>query len=529
MNLLTDPLLRVETETGLARVSLPELLQEYGEDRIFSFPGLQRHQEDAFHVFLCYLGGAVLARRGVAVPVQKSEFWREGLSQLADNAGYDAWQLVVDDWTRPAFLQPPLPRSHHSKLKLLAETPDELDLLPTAKNHDVKRARASAPEPDEWIFALMSLQTMSGFFGRDTPGISRMNGGFGNRTIVELRRSERPGGCWQDAVVRLIQYRQALLDSVFGYDPNGLVLVWQAPWDGQSSLRLSELDPFYVEICRRIRLCGDGRIERAEIIPSKSNRIDAKAQKGVVGDPWLPVDQGEDSSKSDFKALTVSPLGLTPELLRRLVFQREVAMSVLQQPGRDWRGDSWLKVSVLVRGQGRTDGFHERSIPIPKRVLPNLFHPSQERPRPLELMSKAAIDSAGVMQGSVLRPALLVFLEGGPETLKARDASQSWWSRVARQFEGLWSADYFRWLWDLPDGFDEDEVILEWQGRLRDWARCTLVEARDAMPCRAGRRFRAYSQSDRMFWGALYRQFPQLKEARNESIAADEAGKSRIG
>ena len=57
-------------------------------------------------------------------------------------------------------------------------------------------------------------------------------------------------------MTRLLQHRQSVLEDAYGFDPNGLVLVWLEPWDGQTSLPLSMLDPVYVEICRRIRLKG---------------------------------------------------------------------------------------------------------------------------------------------------------------------------------------------------------------------------------------------------------------------------------
>ena len=38
-----------------------------------------------------------------------------------------------------------------------------------------------------------------------------MNSGYGNRPIVELIQNPRPGARWHDAVVRLIDYRKAVL------------------------------------------------------------------------------------------------------------------------------------------------------------------------------------------------------------------------------------------------------------------------------------------------------------------------------
>ncbi|MEI7868861.1 MAG: hypothetical protein WCI11_13295 [Candidatus Methylumidiphilus sp.] len=84
MNLLTDPVFRVETPDGQERLSLPQLLEALGLDRVESLPGLQRHQEDAFHIFLCYLAGAVLARESQTDPCQNAEFWLEGIRRLTE-------------------------------------------------------------------------------------------------------------------------------------------------------------------------------------------------------------------------------------------------------------------------------------------------------------------------------------------------------------------------------------------------------------------------------------------------------------
>ena len=116
-------------------------------------------------------------------------------------------------------------------------------------------------------------------------------------------------------------HRESLLNDVYGYRSDGLVLVWVEPWDGSTSLRLSNLDPVYIEICRRIRLRGrGGTISHADAVPAQTERIAAKELKGVVGDAWLPVDLG-DRDTAEPKALTVSPQGLTPDLLRRIVFE----------------------------------------------------------------------------------------------------------------------------------------------------------------------------------------------------------------
>lgn len=143
MNLLIDPLLRIETPQGMTALNLPALLEALGQDQVDSLPGLQRHQVDPFHVFLCYLAGAVLARQGQTEPVQPEAFWRDGIRTLTGQPDDAAWTLVVDDVTRPAFMQAPLenPIALKQAFKRQIMIPDELDLLPTAKNHDIKLSR----------------------------------------------------------------------------------------------------------------------------------------------------------------------------------------------------------------------------------------------------------------------------------------------------------------------------------------------------------------------------------------------------
>lgn len=229
--LLYDPVFRAETPQGPARLSLPALLAALGKDEVESLPGLQRHQEDAFHIFLCYLAGAVLARAGQTEPIQPEAFWRKGLLALAAGCE-DAWALVVEDPTQPAFLQTPVPnKADFGAFKPKAETPDELDVLQVAKNHDVKAQRARVAEAENWAYSLISLQTMTGLMGRGNYGISRMNSGTGSRLRVGAVYAAGIGPQWRRDVSKLLAHRPTLLDGPWGYQNGGTVLMWLLPWD----------------------------------------------------------------------------------------------------------------------------------------------------------------------------------------------------------------------------------------------------------------------------------------------------------
>ena len=497
MNLLYDPLFRVLTEAGPEEVSLPTLLELFGEDAVRQLVGIQRYQADAFHVFLAYLGGAVLARRGDTSPVQAADYWRTGLMELAGPSGEQAWSLLEDDLLKPAFMQPPLLTD--KKSGTIVSTLDELDVLQTAKNHDIKRTRADRGHPDEWIYALISLQTMSGFSGNGNYGISRMNGGHGTRMIVELIRSRRLGKRWADAVERLLGHRKAILAEPFGYDPKGLVLVWTEPWDQDKQLSLSDLDPFYIEICRRVRLVTGRNGIQAAKYSTRKPRIAAQQLKGVLGDPWLPV---ELRGKQTPKALTISLKNLTTDLRRRLIFGEDFRMSALQAPGPKWADDLWFAASFLVRGQNTTDGFYEWEILIPRDRVRLLFGPHRTS---LAELSRLAISHADNMQDRVLKPAVFELLQGGPRRLRSdHKASQAWWTRCARQFEQGWSEDYFPWLFSVPEDFDLDLEERRWVSSLRDHALKVLDDVEASMPSHSGRWYRAVTAMRNRFWGAFF-------------------------
>lgn len=261
---------------------------------------------------------------------------------------------------------------------------------------------------------------------------------------------------------------------------------------------------------------------RAEAVPSSSDRIAAKELRGVVGDAWLPVDMSDttDAKTDGQKALTVSARGLDAELMRRLVFEDGMLQTPLHKPVSDWHGDLWLSASVLVRGQGKTDGFHEQRVPIPAPSQPRVFGPPKER-EPLLQLSKTAIEMAGDMQYKVLKPAIFAFLEGGREELRLdRDVSQMWWGQFGSRFGQSWSEDFFPWLWSIVDPSDDESALRRWAEKLRTFALEVFREALLVMPERSGHRWRSRTRAERIFWGSINRNFPLLKEVGNERVPA---------
>ncbi len=356
-NLIVDPLIRVRTVDGRTEAaSLPEVYAALIADRVAAFPALRPHQRHAWHAFLAQLGAIALHRAGDEVSPKTPAAWRTRLRALTATFDRDEpWQLIVEDPTRPAFMQCPAPAGLQA-FRNRREAPDDLDLPITARNHDLKRSAAVRSAPDDWVFALINVQTMAGFLGGGNYGIARMNGGFSSRPCLGLAPAGGgPGAHLAHDLRRMLAARGDLLDR-YPFEPDhGLALLWLHPWDGEQALGLPSLDPYCIEICRRIRLqaAGTGVVARTAL--SRQPRIDAKALRGDVGDFWTPVRVDDDGTR----AFSVSAAGFPFDRVVALLldFRQPSATAVDPAESPYWR----LVARGLARGQGKTQGYHERT------------------------------------------------------------------------------------------------------------------------------------------------------------------------
>jgi CRISPR system Cascade subunit CasA len=271
------------------------------------------------------------------------------------------------------LLQPPIPSGSLAELKNLIATPDGLDMLVTAKNHDIKQAVMTESAAEDWLFALVTLQTMEGFLGAGNYGISRMNGGFANRAAISISPPGGPAAHWQRDVRQVLALRGKIGGGIYA-PRDGLALLWLKPWDGTDSLRQDKLDAYYIEICRRVRLS----VEQGRLVAHAGNtkvpRI-VSIPGGVTGDPWSPVviEKG-----GVVKSLTVNGSGLG---YRRMVeFMFNVTPSPLQREAADEAKQGLHKLArALVRGHGKTEGYHERRVPLSRTIKSGLRERAADR------------------------------------------------------------------------------------------------------------------------------------------------------
>ena len=499
-NLLVEPSIRVRlADGGTSVLSLPELYPALADDRIASFPALRPHQRHAWHAFLAQLGAMAMHAAACRTPPTDAERWLALLRGLTpDHPDDEPWRLVVDNPDQPAFLQCPAPRGLGDYRGRVA-TPDDIDILVTAKNHDVKQAIAGNATPEDWVFALIDLQTMAGFLGAGNYGIARMNGGFSARPCLGLAPAEGGVGAhlFHD-IDRMIAGRDSLLEDYPHYyqSENGIALLWLEPWLGTESADLTTLDPYFIEICRRVRMREESGAMVAWTASSKKPRVAAKPAKGNLGDFWTPVDNKET------KALSVSSGGFSYKRLVDLMLDAKAyrpppAMSVGDAPSGRWR----LVARSVAGGQGKTDGYHERTdIAFAHRTA--FAFGSSERDRLAEIAERQIREIDEI--GGALRFGIAVAASGGKDSGDLKKTDRAHATPYVRRLEAVADARFFAALEDRFLADDEAVPRARFARRLIQAAHGLLDEASASVPCASIYRHRARAQAERAFRGRLH-------------------------
>ena len=489
-SLLDDPL--ITTQAG--RFSLPGLLAALARDEVRRWPALRPHQRPAWHMFLVQLAALALDGAQRDAPPEVETDWRDLLLGLTDGDP-QPWALTGPD-DRPAFLQPPAPPG---LAWVPVETPDGIDMLITSRNHDLKQQVAREAELEDWIFALVSTQTMEGYGGRGNFGIARMNGGSSSRALLGLAPAgpngtgPDPSSWWRRDLMRLIILRREGLEDAPGR-PGGPALLWALVWPEGRQLALADLDPWFIEICRRIRLTETGGRIIARRATSAEARIGAKTFRGVTGDPWAPV-----SVEPEPKSLTLGEGDFTYKKLCELMFSEKWRPPPLACPGPD-DGPSLLVAEALSRGNSKTDGFKSRTVPVPERAARLFGEPQAGEIAKAQMAEIAVFDEA-------LRIAIALMAAGGDaqkvgKKHYARSAPAR--ARLDRRADAL----FFPALWGrlgAADTTERDAIMAVFLRALLEAAGGELNEALPGVLCPATQRPRALTRARRVFRGRVAR------------------------
>ncbi|MEQ9696097.1 hypothetical protein [Shimia sp. SDUM112013] len=495
-NLLTEAVFTPAGQGGNA-LTLPGLMAAMARGEVQGLTRMRPHQRPAWHMFLVQLAALALWTAGREEPPGDETEWAALLRGLTPDFEGDApWCLAVTDRTKPAFLQPPDP----GELKWSpVPTPDALDMVITSRNHDLKTRVAMENHPQDWVFALVSLQTMEGFGGAGNYGIARMNGGSSSRPILGLAPAGRDAHSvdeslwWQRDVHQLLTNRAAGA-AVTPCTVGGTALVWLLDWPAKASLDPVSLDPWFIEICRHIRLWPDRGGYRAERATSKGTRIQAKAFKGVLFEPWGPVHRTEN------KLLTVGDRDFNYRLLHQLLFGGDWDAPLLARHHADDPDDMVLVAEAFSRGNSKTDGFRSRLVPVSRKVVRRVLGTEARN-----LSEQQMEDIADVSKA--LRWGLAMMACGGRDEGPSKDAyaaAQPAQIAFDRVVDGL----FFPALWaqlEVAGGTLSERAAARrgFTDQLKVAARRCFEDALPGVTCPSIYRPRAEARAWRAFEGAL--------------------------
>ncbi len=528
LNLMEQPLIRYQSRSESTKASLPQVYAALMTDKVEAFPGLRPHQCHSLHAFFVQLGAIAMHRAGINTPPETAEQWATLIRGLTpDFSDDEPWQLVVEDITKPAFMQPPAcSAEREADYKTVIASPDELDMLVTSKNHDLKATVAAQADLDDWVFALVTLQTMEGYGGVGNHGISRMNGGLGNRpafTLTPLTRPDdqkdiasappplRTGTHVRRDMETLLERRTSLLNN-HPMTNGGIGLLWTVEWDGTSSLPLNQLDPFFIEVCRRVRLVSEtDRRLFAIKASSKATRLEAKEMNGRIGDPWTPID------RKGNKSLTLAAGGFTYKRISEYLDRSLWTLPILFAPTS--AEEHYLVARAMVRGQGKTEGYHERIIPLRRGVVGGAMLGGNSVGRGLDVIAKERVDDVRKVQ-RILSHAIQVFIargDSGKVSPEHRNLARPWLNRLDEVID----TDFFE---DLQDEFEAETANGNGKEIRDNWLRDKVIPmasgflsvAEDSLPCPAIYRYRSRVAAEGLFDGRVRSPnggFPDLFDA----------------
>jgi len=478
---------------------LPGLLALVGSGQLADFPRLRPHQFRPWLMFLTQLAAIALKRGERRDPPTDQDEWRTLLLALT-NGDLAPWSLVVTDLNRPAFFQPPVPEGTIDGWRTTSH-PDDLDILVTAKAHDVKASLIPPDDLEAWVYALVTLQTMEGFLGQGNYGIARMNGGFGNRPYLGLAPDLQVASTFRRDVKILLSTWPTLIRE-HGYSERGAALLWLYEWDGRASFKRGDLSPHFIEVCRRVRFEATMTGVCCRRTSSTTRRALPDAKGGDVGDPWSPVKRLGDrarGSNGQASILTVGGRGFDYQLLSELLLESaEYEAAPASVPTREDGEQLVLSAWALARGQGTTDGLHERSITVGGPARRWLQEPDTRQR--LGRRAKAWIGIAEKMRAKVLFPALKRLAQQPPKDHFSARLDDVFFDRLFGSLE-------------MP----EDDVRMEFERLLRDIAWSELQRAIDTCPTPQGQRLRLVSEAEQLFNRCLRKHFSDIAGALDRS------------
>ena len=198
--------------------------------------------------------------------------------------------------------------------------------------------------------------------------------------------------------------------------------------------------------------------------------------------------------------MTISAEGFHYRLAAELLFGGKYRRSVAQIPDTN-DGSCGLVVLAqgVTRGQGKTEGYHERRIPISPKVRQLLIQKQTDR---LGKIAGERVNAIGQIR-SVLWTALATLFDQGAPKDKFSDSAKNKASDFAKPFEQAEDARFFDALNAEIESDQPETVHLNWLLSMASSAETILKNAFAAGPQCGEQRYRAQAAALSRFHAGL--------------------------
>ncbi len=179
-----------------------------------------------------------------------------------------------------------------------------------------------------------------------------------------------------------------------------------------------------------------------------------------------------------------------------------------------------LVARALARGQGKTEGLHERRIVATRKIISLLADGRNEE---IEIPAKLRIDQAGFVR-KALRYGLMMMFQNGPAEFRPTDPNSANRAKpFLDRFEIEIDRDFFDALFEEVEAESETAkfaIRKAWLLTLRQRAFEILKAAETGSPVSAIRRHRAMVRAESAFRNSFYKSFRDPYFPKEEELDA---------
>lgn len=375
MNVLVHPVITVLYNNDVKRMSLLSIISSlFTDENVRGFPRLAAEQRSYWYRVLVRVGGKALRVLGMApgevealAPDELEARLRAALSSVTR---LDDWLLYQHDCSKPAFLQPPTPSGKDPEAcNYRAEDCSILTQTLGGKGHERKVGVTRTLDAESLVFALIEYHSSVPFGGRGNYESqlmgSRSGAGSGTPFMGVSIAGSLAKTFRHDASVLLNSWSETAR-----YLQGDHWALWTESWDGSDQIPSTSLDPAFIPFARLVRLGEpkDGVFDTVWFHTSEGSRVNDLTNGGRLGDPFTPL--VPDPKAGHLKVRGTLKKGYDYIEVAKLLFEFDDAKSSPSVASITMSRANLDDVSVVFEGtayeQGKTGGFHRRSIRLPR-------------------------------------------------------------------------------------------------------------------------------------------------------------------